>query len=405
MPISFHQARQTILDTVSLLETEKAALLDAAGRACAADIIAPSPLPAFDNSAMDGYAVRAEDATTGTVLPVAGCLSAGQQSGGPAQPGVALRIMTGAPIPSGANAVIPFEKCRESEAAITVLQPVKKGDHIRWAGEDIRPGDPVIEAGTPLRPAEISMLASLRMTSIPVFRRARVAILASGDELQDIDELPFAGGIVNSNSWALATALQEIKAIPLILGIARDNAADLRTKIREGLQADALITSAGVSAGDHDLVREVLKEFDFHEKFWKINIKPGHPTAFGLCANTPVFALPGNPVSTQLTFEAFVRPAILKMMGHRRVLPPLFQAVLSEPLKKKPGRLQILRVSLSRNREGQLMAGSAGDQNTGILSTSLHTQALTLLAEERDFFPAGERLDVHLLGNPPLFEA
>ena len=374
MPISFYEARQQILDTVPTLEVENVPLLDAAGRAVAENITAHQSLPAFDNSAMDGYAVRTADCGISNILPVTGYLPAGEVSADAAEPGTAVKIMTGAPLPQGADAVIPFENCKEEQNQITILQTVKKGDHIRWTGEDIR------------------------QATVPVHRRARVAILASGDELQEIDELPFQGGVANSNSWALAAAIHEIGAIPVMLGIARDNLSDLRQKIEEGLQADVLITSAGVSAGDHDHVREVLKELKVEEVFWKLKIKPGHPTAFGIHDQTPVFSLPGNPVSTLLTFEEFVRPALLKMMGHHSVLKTLHRATLSEPIKKKKGRLQIYRVAVTLDQEGEMVISSAGDQNTGIQRSLVAAQGIALLEAEREFFAAGEKIDFHFLG-------
>ena len=398
MPISFYEARQQILELVSTLDIEKVSLLEAAGRAVAENIVADQSLPAFDNSAMDGYAVRTADCDISNTLPVTGYLPAGEVSADAAEPETAVKIMTGAPLPQGADAVIPFENCKEEQNQITILQTVKKGDHIRWTGEDIRPGDLVIPAGTLLRPAEISLLASLRQATVPVHRRVRVAILASGDELQEIDELPFQGGVANSNSWALAAAIHEIGAIPVMLGIARDNLSDLRQKIEAGLKADALITSAGVSAGDHDHIREVLQQLHVEEVFWKLKIKPGHPTAFGMQGQTPVFSLPGNPVSTLLTFEEFVRPALLKMMGHHSVLKTLYRATLSEPIKKKKGRLQIFRVSVTLNQEGEMMASSAGDQNTGIQRSLVAAQGIALLEAERDFFAAGGKIDFHFLG-------
>jgi molybdopterin molybdotransferase len=398
MPISFYEARQQILDTVPVLAVERVPLLEAAGRAVAEDIVADQPLPVFNNSAMDGYAVRVEDCPVGTTLPVVGYLPAGESPHEVVKPGTVVRVMTGAPIPTGANAVIPFENCTEGDSTITIRQTVKEGDHIRWAGEDILPGDQIISAGTLLRPAEISILATFRFASVPVHRRVRVAILATGDELQEIDELYFDGGIVNSNSWALAAAVREIGAIPLILGIARDNLGDLREKIREGLQADVLITSAGVSSGDRDLVREVLEEFGIKEVFWKLKIKPGHPTAFGMYNDIPVFSLPGNPVSTLLTYEEFVRPALLKMMGHHTVLRTLYTATLTEPIKKKTGRLQILRVNVRIDQKGEMLVSSAGDQNTGILRTLVDAQGIALLPADRDFFASGEKIEIHLLG-------
>jgi molybdopterin molybdotransferase len=201
--------------------------------------------------------------------------------------------------------------------------------------------------------------------------------------------------IVDSNSWALAAAVREVGAEPVLLGIARDNHASLREKLRLGLTADALITSAGVSAGDRDLVREVLEELGVIPLFWKIDIKPGRPTAFGLAGKVPVFSLPGNPVSSLLTFDTFVRPALLKMLGHRQVLRPLLQATLQAPVAKKAGRVHFLRVRVGRVN-GHLTAISAGDQNTGILSTLLHANGVAILPAERENFAAGETIDIHL---------
>ena len=396
--LSFYEAREQILAAVGLLPIEQAALLEAAGRAVAAAVISGQPLPAFDNSAMDGYAVQAADCTPGALLPVKGYLPAGSSTEGQIVPGSAIKIMTGAPVPPGADAVVPFEETVEFPDQIRLLGTVKSGDHIRRQGEDIRPGDRVIDSGTVLRPAEISLLASLGMASVQVHRQARVAILATGDELQEIDQQRCAGGVINSNSWALAAAIKEIGGVPLLLGIARDNHESLREKLLEGLQADALITSAGVSAGDCDLVRDVLDELGVRQQFWKINIKPGKPTAFGMKGNVPVFSLPGNPVSTMLTFEEFVRPALLKMMGHRTVLKPLFKARLEIPYKKKAGRVQLMRVSLKLNEDGVMLAASPGDQNTGILRTMINAQGIAILDAERDCYAAGDQVKVHLLG-------
>ena len=396
--LSYYQAREQILTAVQPLSVEKVSLLDAAGRAVAEDIIANQPLPLFDNSAMDGYAVRAEDCAVGTRLPISGYLPAGGTPNCRIEPGTAVKIMTGAPIPPGADVVVPFEETEETPDQVTLQTAVKKGQHIRWQGEDIKPGDRIIETGTLLRPAEISLLASFGMSMIKVHRRVRVAILSTGDELQELDELRFEGGIINSNSWALAAAVREIGAEPLMQGIARDNLESLRAKLSDGLQADVLITSAGVSAGDRDLVREVLEELGVEQQFWKINIRPGKPTAFGLRGTTPVFSLPGNPVSTMITFEEFVRPALLKMMGHKTLLKPLFKAKLQQEVKKKAGRLQIMRVAVELNDEGEMLIASSGDQNTGILRTMIYAQGIALLDAEKEHYAAGDKVAVHLLG-------
>lgn len=396
--LSYHQARQQILDTVQALPMQNVPLLDTLGRAAAEDIVASHPLPAFDNSAMDGYAVRTADCTPNAILPISGYLPAGCNEAIEMTPGIAVKIMTGAAIPAGADGVVPFEETEEFPDKVRLLGTVNEGDHIRWAGEDIRPGDCVIHAGTVLRPAEISLLASLGMSSIKVHRRVRVAILATGDELQEIDEQRRTGCIINSNSWALAAAIREIGGEPVMLGIARDNEASLREKLHEGLQADALVTSAGVSAGDCDLVRDVLEELGVRQQFWKINIKPGKPTAFGMKSAIPVFSLPGNPVSTMITFEEFVRPALLKMMGHREVVKPLFKAKLQKAVTKKAGRLQLMRVAIQVTADGALQAVSSGDQNTGILSTLVNAQGIALLEVDREHYSEGDQVDVHLLG-------
>jgi molybdopterin molybdotransferase len=382
---------------------EDAPLLEATNRAVAVEVIALRPLPAFDNSAMDGYAVHAKECSAGAVLPVVGCLQAGANANRRLEPGTAMKIMTGAPIPAGADAIVPFEETVLMSGQVKLLGTVKTGDHIRRQGEDLRPGDLVIDAGTALRPAEISLLASFGQAMVRVGRRARVAIIATGDELQELGEVLLEGRIVNSNSWGLAAAVQELGGIPHMLGIARDNRDSLREKLSAGLQADALITSAGVSAGDYDLVREVLEELGVAQHFWKINIKPGKPTAFGMHNRTAVFSLPGNPVSALMTFEEFVRPALLKMMGHRTFLKPAFKARLQEPVSKKSGRLQLLRVALELNADGELQIASAGDQNTGIVRTLVRAQGIALLPEEREYFAAGEQLEVHLLGPQPAF--
>jgi len=398
MAISYFQARDQILAAVSSLPMEKVPLLDAAGRAVAEDVIARQPLPTFDNSAMDGYAVRAADCLPGVRLKQVGYLPAGGTQIHRVESGTAVKIMTGAPIPAGADAIVPFEEATEDSEGVTLSGPVKAGDHIRRKGEDIAAGDKVIAAGAVLRPAEISLLASFGQSTVRVHRRVRVAILSTGDELQEIDELHFEGGIINSNSWALAAAIREIGAVPLMLGIARDNRESLREKLSDGLQADVLITSAGVSAGDRDLVREVLAELGVEQQFWKIAIKPGGPTAFSLKGKTPIFSLPGNPVSTMLTFEEFVRPALLKMMGHSTLFKPLFMARLQEPVTKKIGKLQMMRVAIELSDTGEMLISSSGNQQTGIQRTMIQTQGIALLDADREHFKAGERVAVHLLG-------
>jgi molybdopterin molybdotransferase len=240
------------------------------------------------------------------------------------------------------------------------------------------------------------MLASFGKAFVPVFCKARVAILSTGDELIELGETLDAGRIINSNALSLAASVMETGAIPVILGIARDNPLSHREKMIEGFKADALITSAGVSAGDCDLVRDVLHELGVEQIFWRVEIKPGGPTAFGMKEGKPIFSLPGNPVSTMVTFEELVRPALLKMMGHKRVIKPFVKVILQNEVSKKPGKINFLRVRLKYSND-RYLAYSSGDQNTGILKTMLMADAIAVLPANRTLFSKGDEVDAHLL--------
>ncbi len=397
MAETFECARALILSKVAPLPVERVGLLDLSGRVLAEQIEAPCEMPSWNNSAMDGFAVRKEDSRAGARLNIVGYIPAGGIAEGfRVTPGTAIKIMTGAPIPTGCDAVVPIEETAEDGEAVVIKQPFHVGEHIRFRGEDIERGEVVLTAGSVTRPAEVSLLASFGFTEVKVFRRPKVAILSTGDELVEPGETPGPGQIINSNAYSLAAAVKEAGGEPLLLGIARDNRESLRDKLTAGLQADVLITSAGVSMGDRDLVCEMLAEAGVEQLFWKVNIKPGRPTAFGIKDNKPVFSLPGNPVSTMITFEEFVRPALLKMQGHQKVIKPYVKARLKEKTKKKPGRVQFLRVSITENGD-RLIATSSGDQNTGILRTMLHANGIAVLPAERSNIDAGEEVDIHLL--------
>ena len=394
--ISFEEARRTILDKVAPAGVERVMLLDAAGRIIAEDFAAPWDMPRWDNSAMDGFAVRNADCAPGVTLKVTDYIPAGVSSDDAVTQGCAARIMTGAPIPPGADAVVPFEETEEAEGVVKLLHPVKKQDHIRFKGEDVASGEPVVARGTLLGPPQISLLASFAALLVPVYRKIRVAIVSTGDELVEVGTEPKESQIVNSNTLALAAAIKLCGAEPVILGIARDNRESHLALLSEGLKADVLITSAGVSAGDRDLVRETLVELGVEEEFWKIGIKPGGPTAFGLKGNTPVFSLPGNPVSTMITFEEFARPALLKMMGHTNVFRRTVRGYLQDEVRKKAGKMNFLRVRVTLE-DGRYLASTSGDQNTGILKTMLRSNALALLPAERTEFKAGDEVELHIL--------
>ncbi len=401
---TFDEARRIILDSVSPLGVECVAILEALGRVIAEDVVAPWDMPLCDNSAMDGFAVRAADCEGVPVrLRVTGYIPAGGDVAGAVTPGCAIRIMTGAPLPPGCDAVVPVEDTDGGTDAVTIREEVRSRQHIRFTGEDVATGETIIPAGTLIRPPEISMLASFGKALVPVYRRARVAILSTGDELVELGEPLAPGRIVNSNALSLAAAVREIGAEPVILGIARDNRESHVAKMTEGLKADALITSAGVSAGDRDLVRDVLAELGVEQLFWKVDIKPGGPTAFATYEGKPVFSLPGNPVSTMVTFEEFARPALLKMMGHSRLFRPFVPAVLMNAARKKPGKINFLRVRIEAG-EGGYRAFSSGEQHTGILKTMLRADAVALLPAERSEVKAGETVQVQILRDELLLE-
>lgn len=398
--VSFEEARSIILANCGHVGTERVQLLESNGRILAEDVVAPWDLPLWNNSAMDGYAVRAAD---GTVIPcklrVSGFLPAGAKGDEfSVEPGCAVRIMTGAPIPAGCDAVVPYEETDNGQVEVFLNNPVKKGQHIRYRGEDVSAGSVFLKQGTLIRPPEINMLASFGMALVPVYRRPTVAIISTGDELVELGSTPGMGQIINSNTLSLAAAVQESGCIPSIIGIARDNRESHLRILQQGLQADVVITSAGVSAGDCDLVRDILEELGARQLFWKIGIKPGGPTAFALCEMTPIFSLPGNPVSTMITFEEFVRPALLAMQGHREVVRPLFDVTLRESLKKKPGKVQIIRVRLEKEG-GQWFATSAGNQQTAILKTMVDAQGLVILPEDSCGCAAGDTVQAHFYGN------
>jgi len=394
---TFEAARKTILDQCRRLAEERVPVLAAVGRVLATDVSVPWAMPRWDNSAMDGFAVRSADCAAPTRLRVTGYLAAGARPGAAIGPGEAVKIMTGAPLPPGADAVVRLEDCQEEGGAVVLRIPVRARAHVRSEGEDLRAGEVALPAGTIVGPAEASLLASVACLAVPVVRRPRVAVLSTGDELVPPGAPLEPGQIHDSNSLAVAAAVLEAGAEPVPLGIARDDRAALREKLGRGLEADALVTTAGVSMGDRDLVRAILDELGVRQVFWQVDIKPGRPVAFATRGATLVFSLPGNPVSTLLTFEQFVRPALLRAAGHRRVLRPLRRAVLAHPIRNKPGRVAFVRVQLSRRPDGALVASSAGDQDTGILRTQLRADGIAVIPAESGDLAAGDSVDVQVI--------
>lgn len=395
---TLEEARRLILDHSKTLGTEAVELVDSLGLVTAEDIVAPFEMPMCDNSAMDGFAVRVADCTGAVRLCIVGFIPAGATSTVQVGPGCAVRIMTGAQIPPGADAVVPFEEAEGGEEYVTIQAPVRASQHIRFAGTDVRRDEVVVPSGTVIRAPEINIMASFGRSRVLVFRRPRVAILSTGDELIAAGEPVLAGKVVDSNGVSLAASVKGCGATVERLGIAPDTRASHVAKMKIGLQADIFITSAGVSVGDRDLVREVLAELGVTQLFYGVDVRPGGPTTFGVKDGRMIFCLPGNPVASMIIFDELVRPAILKTMGYKRILRPRVRAVLQEDVSKKTGTVKFLRVRLE-SHGGKLLAFSSGDQTTGMLKTLIRADGIALLPAEMSSFSAGDEVDVRLISN------
>jgi molybdopterin molybdotransferase len=314
--------------------------------------------------------------------------------------GSAARIFTGAPLPPGADSVVRQEDTEREGDRVAIRVAPELGENVRSAGEDVQRGDRVLEPGAVLGAAQIGLLASLGRTVVAVHQRPRVALLSGGDELVEPDGDVAGGRIVSSNSWSLAAQCREIGADPIYLGIARDTPEDIERRLRAGLAADVIVSSAGVSVGDRDYVRGVLEKLGCRLHFWGVKIKPGYPLAFGRVGEDGrgplVFGLPGNPVSAMMTFEQFARPALLKMRGATRLHRPLVQARIGEPMRKKPGRLHFVRVTLARDGDA-IVARSTGNQSSGVLTSMTRAQGILIFAADAGELREGDTAPVQVL--------
>jgi molybdopterin molybdotransferase len=396
--IPVEEARAIVLDAARPLAPETVGLAEARGRVLTADVPSDRTLPPSDVSAMDGYALRASDVASGESLPLAFEVAAGGSAELPLPAGSAARIFTGAPLPPGADTVVRQEDAEPSEGRVRFGHVPGVGEHVRRSGEDVRTGEVVLTAGTRLGPGQIGMLASLGRTQVPVHRRPRVALASGGDELVEPDGDIRGGRIVCSNAYALAAQCAEVGAIPTNLGIARDTPEDHERVLAAGLDADLLVSTAGVSVGDHDHVRPVLEKLGCRLVFWGVQMKPGYPIAFGVFegGGPLVFGLPGNPVSAMVTFEQFVRPVLLRLQGVGRVQRPVVSARLGETLTKAPGRLHFVRVVLERSG-GELVARSTGNQSSGVLRSMTLADGLLVFPAEAERLEAGSLAQVQLL--------
>jgi len=414
--ISVEEALDKVLSYVDVLESERKPILDCLGQVLAEDVYSTIDIPPLDNSAMDGFALRAEDTRGASEssprhLAVVGEVAAGSMPTKEVGPGTTIRIMTGAPLPEGADAVIKFEdtdevnrkSSRKDLSQIGILCETKKGLNVRRRGEDIARGNMVLQEGTVLRPQEIGVLASLGLSTALVIRRPIVAILATGDELIGVDQPLLPGKIYDSNTYTIAAEVSRYGGIPRILGIGRDSVQSLNEKIDEGLDADMLVTSGGVSKGDYDIVKDVLAE-QGEIGFWTVRMKPGKPIAFGVIEKikgrkkrkVPHLGLPGNPVSSMITFEQFARPAILKMIGKKVLAKPTIRAIIDGDITNTDGRRVFARVVVTR-RSGQYYASLTGPQGSGILTSMVKANGVAVIPESSKGVKSGDMVDVQML--------
>jgi molybdopterin molybdotransferase len=420
--LTVEQALERVLSAFQPLESERVNILDALDRVLAEDVRAGEDIPPLANSSMDGYAVLAANIASAspdqpTRLRVVGEIAAGYMPDTAATSGTAMRIMTGAPLPAGADAVVKVEDTESKDEWVNIHVQVPPGNYVRPAGEDVHQGELVLPKSTLLRPQEIGMLARLGHEQVLVHRRPRVAILATGDEVVEIDQPLAPGKIRNANSYSNAAQVLEHGGEPLLLGIARDSVDDLTAKIRAGLAqgVDLFLTSGGVSMGNFDLVKDVLAA-EGEIAFWRVRMKPGKPLAFGHlkippCPSgasppqaggneggqtIPILGLPGNPVSVMVSFEMFARPALWKMLGRTDLARRTLQATLVDEIAHKDERRHYVRARVEA-RDGEIRAHLTGEQGSGILSSMVKANALAVIPEEWDHAPAGAQVQVMML--------
>ncbi|GLH67259.1 gephyrin-like molybdotransferase Glp [Geothrix edaphica] len=397
------EALQSILARVAPLPPRTLPLAEALGLAAAGAIRSAEQVPPFTNSAMDGYAVRAGDLAAASAehpvrLRVLGDLAAGATPDRAVAAGTAWRIMTGAPLPEGADSVVPVEDTVRGADWVEVRKPLREGIHIRLAGEDIQAGLALVEAGRGLRPGDLGVLAAVGHPAVTVHPRARVAVLTTGDELVEASERPGPGQIRDANIHAICAQVAACGAVPIPFARVRDDRATLAGVLREAMgEADAILTTGGISVGDYDFVKAILEELGAQRVFWKVAQKPGGPLGFWMLGDKPVFGIPGNPVAAMLMVEEYVRPALRRLMGFAKLHRPVAEARLEGGWTGKAGdhRTTFLRV-VARREGGQLRARLTGPQGSAILSSMLHTNALAVVPAGMDRVEPGGMVPLHL---------
>lgn len=414
------EARAGILSRLEPLAAERRPLAECLGSVLARDVRSPIDLPPWNNSGMDGFAVRAADirgasAARPVVLPVVDDVPAGHQPRGPLRPGTSVRVMTGAPVPAGADSVVRVEHTDGGsdldgpEARVRIDSDADAERNIRPRGEDLRSGELVLTRGAVIRAAEIGVAASVGQATLEVVRRPTVAIVTSGEELVDVEsfaEVRAGRKIVSSNGYSLAAQVTEAGAVPRVLPIARDDPDDLRRVIGQADGCDVLITSAGISMGEHDHVLEALASLRTTVHFWRVRMRPGSPIAFGsvgALGSVPWFGLPGNPVSSMVTVEVFVRPALLRMSGRTRIFAPTLEVTVRGEYGAAPGLTHFPRVRLVPEGD-DTVADLTGPQGSGILTSMARADALLVLREDAPAAGTGDRRRAIVLGGAPAQE-
>jgi len=395
--ISIANALEAVMEAVRPTGSEQVALLDALGRTLAEPVDSIAAVPPFDNSAMDGFAVRSADLADGPVdLRIVAEIPAGHCVSIVVGAGETAKIMTGAPMPSGTDTVVPVELTEQDGAIVTICETVAPGMHVRHAGEDIAAGQRVFAAGALLGPAEVGLLASIGYAQVNVARRPRVAIVATGSELVPPGKPLGPGQIHNSNSFTAYGQVLEAGGEPVMLGIARDDLAETREMISRALDEDLVITSGGVSVGEFDFVKQVQEELGVERRFWRVAIKPGKPVFFGVRGDTLVFGVPGNPVAAMVSFELYIRPALLAALGRREVYRPHVIATSTGPVKRTKDRVEARRCTLQLRDDGWTFA-TTGAQGSGILSSMALADGLVFVPSGEPVAEAGGRYLVMLL--------
>lgn len=416
--LSVEEALEKVLSYTSVLPGENRPLLESLAGVLAEDVVAGFDIPPMPNSGMDGYAVHADDVAgiagaESVELPVVGEVAAGAVPDFPLAPGTAMRIMTGAPVPAGSGAVVPFEDTDEVERraagidlnAITIRRAPRQGANIRLAGEDISAGSLVLARGMVLRPCDIGLAASLGLTHLPVIRKPVVAIISTGNEIMEPGEERRPGAIYDSNAYTIASFVTRYGGTPRIIGTARDTSESLNEMLDRAMGADLVLTSAGVSRGDYDIVKDVLASRG-HIVNSSVRIKPARPLAFGALKaadgrEIPHIGLPGNPVAVVVAFETFARPAILAMSGHTSLEKSVIQAILDDPIRNSDRRRVFARVQVRIDPEsGDYRARLSGSQGAGVLSSAAAANGLAICPEDRDGLAAGDIATVQMLDWP-----